>query len=83
MVLGKTRSTTQEKGSPSVGVAGFSKELHLLLEIDLGALIIVNILNALYDLVVVLLDQSFGSNLANIVKFRIADASQVFHQILS
>lgn len=83
MILGKTSTTTQEKGSPSVGVAGFWEEFKLLFEIDLGALIIINKLYALYYLVLVLLDQPFGSHLADIVEFGIAYAPEVFHQVLS
>jgi len=60
-----------------------SEELKLPLQIDLGSLVIVDSLDALDGLVVVLLNQVLRPNFANIVQTRVADATDVFLEVLS
>ena len=60
-----------------------SEELKLPLQIDLGSLVIVDSLDALDGLVVILLNQVLRPNFANIVQTRVADAADVFLEVLS
>jgi len=66
----------------SVRVACLAEELKFVLETYLGWLRCVDCLNALYHLVVILFDQYFRSEIALVIKLRLAYAANVLVEVL-
>lgn len=82
MIFAEAGATGQEQSRIAKRVFCFGEEFELPLQTELGRVTIVDHLDALDDLIVVLLDQMLRSEVAHVVQARVTDPAKILDQVL-